>query len=191
MTNPSTAVLDRAFRLHLRWCPDRLHTGAVSRVWNHLSRGQPFARRMRDLDGKRIAVEVTDTGNVWAFQVRAPRLSPIRREAGWDLRVRGATDDLLRLALGLEDADTLFFHRRLSMEGDTATGVYLKNFLDALEVDWEAHIRTVTGALPGPLRQPARGVARRALPERRLAALREVLAAAVGEDMGRAGTATW
>ncbi|MFB6261882.1 MAG: SCP2 sterol-binding domain-containing protein, partial [Thiohalorhabdaceae bacterium] len=70
----------------------------------------------------------------------------------------------LRLALGVEDADTLFFNRRLAMEGDTATGVYLKNFLDALEVDWDAHRAAVEAALPAPVRIPARKVMARAEP---------------------------
>ena len=31
------------------------------------------------------------------------------------------------------DADSLFFQRLLRIEGDTATGLHLKNFIDALE----------------------------------------------------------
>jgi predicted lipid carrier protein YhbT len=37
------------------------------------------------------------------------------------------------LAARREDADTLFFQRRLRMSGDTELGLYLKNFLDAFE----------------------------------------------------------
>ncbi|MFA9460051.1 ubiquinone anaerobic biosynthesis accessory factor UbiT [Thiohalorhabdus sp. Cl-TMA] len=172
---PHPPVLVGAFRLHLRCCPDCLHSAALSRVWNHVVAGQAFGRRMRDLEGNRIAVEVTETGNAWSFQVRAPRLHPIRGECGWDVRVRGRAEDLLRLALGMEDADTLFFNRRLCMEGDTATGLYLKNLLDALEVDWEAHSRAITMTLPGPLRKSAREILRRVRPEQRLAALRRLL----------------
>ena len=35
------------------------------------------------------------------------------------------------------------FNRRLSIEGDTETGLYVKNLLDSLEFDWEAHVRAV------------------------------------------------
>jgi predicted lipid carrier protein YhbT len=35
-----------------------------------------------------------------------------------------------------EDPDTLFFQRLLAIEGDTALGLEIKNFLDRLE--WEA-----------------------------------------------------
>ncbi len=141
----------QAARLPMRVLPNTLQAMAISRAWNHLTRGQRFEPRMAELEGIRVAVVVTDTGARWHFQVRVPRLHPIRPEAGWDLRVSGASEDLLRLTLGLEDADTLFFNRQLSMEGDTAAGVYLKNFLDALELDWAAHTEAVVAALrPSP-----------------------------------------
>jgi predicted lipid carrier protein YhbT len=37
------------------------------------------------------------------------------------------------LARRQEDPDTLFFSRRLSMEGDTELGLLVKNTLDAIE----------------------------------------------------------
>ena len=40
--------------------------------------------------------------------------------------------DFLRLAQRLDDPDTLFFNRSLSMEGDTELGLMVKNTLDAL-----------------------------------------------------------
>ena len=41
--------------------------------------------------------------------------------------------DFIALALREEDADTLFFGRRLRMEGDTSLGVLVKNTLAATE----------------------------------------------------------
>jgi predicted lipid carrier protein YhbT len=49
------------------------------------------------------------------------------------------------LASRREDPDTLFFHRRLCIEGETETGLHVKNLLDALEYDWQAHFRDVFG----------------------------------------------
>lgn len=40
----------------------------------------------------------------------------------------------MRLARRQEDPDTLFFNRRLSMEGDTELGLVVKNAIDALEL---------------------------------------------------------
>ena len=44
--------------------------------------------------------------------------------------------DLLLLAARLEDADTLFFHRRLQLTGDVELGLAVRNLLDQLP--WEA-----------------------------------------------------
>ena len=51
------------------------------------------------------------------------------------LRLNGATD-LLLLASRLEDADTLFFQRRLEVTGDTELGLTARNLLDRLP--WES-----------------------------------------------------
>jgi predicted lipid carrier protein YhbT len=49
-----------------------------------------------------------------------------------DVTVRASLADYAALALRREDPDTLFFTRRLVIEGDTDLGVALKNALDAL-----------------------------------------------------------
>ena len=64
------------------------------------------------------------------------------------MRIRGSYDDFWRLASRSEDPDTLFFQRRLTIEGETETGLLLKNLLDGLEYDWRAHVRAVLGVEP-------------------------------------------
>jgi len=49
-----------------------------------------------------------------------------------DVTIRAEARDYLALALRREDPDTLFFTRRIVIEGDTALGLELKNALDAL-----------------------------------------------------------
>jgi predicted lipid carrier protein YhbT len=49
-----------------------------------------------------------------------------------DVTMRASLADYLALALRREDADTLFFTRRLVLEGDTALGLEIRNALDAL-----------------------------------------------------------
>ena len=52
-----------------------------------------------------------------------------------DLTVSAGAHDFILLALGHEDADSLFFRGSLLMEGDTELGVLLKNMVDQLELD--------------------------------------------------------
>ena len=46
--------------------------------------------------------------------------------------MRAGLRDYLSLALRREDPDSLFFSRRLVVEGDTALGLVVKNALDSL-----------------------------------------------------------
>ena len=52
-----------------------------------------------------------------------------------DLSITGTLHAFLRLAARYEDTDTLFFQRRLLMEGSTELGLEVKNFLDGLDVE--------------------------------------------------------
>ena len=60
-----------------------------------------------------------------------------------DVTIRARLADFALLALRREDPDTLFFNRRLMIEGDTELGLAIKNALDA--VDWDR--------MPAPLRK--------------------------------------
>lgn len=53
---------------------------------------------------------------------------------GIDLTIGATAHDFLLLAQRKEDPDTLFFSRRLQMEGDTDLGLLVKNTLDAIEI---------------------------------------------------------
>jgi len=44
-------------------------------------------------------------------------------------------DDLVLIAGRKQDPDTLFFQRRLKIEGDTELGLEVKNLIDAIDVD--------------------------------------------------------
>ena len=52
-----------------------------------------------------------------------------------DLSVTGTLHAFLLLAARRAGADTLFFQRRLRMEGDTVPGPEVKHFPDGLDVD--------------------------------------------------------
>ncbi len=146
--NLSAAV--GALRLPLRLLPDALHALVFARAFNHLMRGQTLVRRLPALDGKVVRIEVSDVPNRIDFAIRGERLLAVRGQAP-DVTIRGPLADFWKLATRAEDPDTLFFQRRLSIEGDTETGLHVKNLLDALDYDIEAHVRAVLGQrLSGP-----------------------------------------
>jgi len=148
----------------LRLLPDAVHSELLSRLFNHLLKGQYIADQLHDLDGKRLAIAITDTNSELIFAIRDGRL--VRAGgAQWDARIKGRLEEFWLLATRSEDPDTLFFARRLSIEGETETGLYVKNLLDGMDFDWHAHVRAVAGPRLGALIE--QGVQRLGL-ERRL-----------------------
>ena len=52
-----------------------------------------------------------------------------------DVGFKASGDDLLLIAGRKQDPDTLFFQRRLQIEGDTELGLEVKNLIDAIDLD--------------------------------------------------------
>ncbi len=114
-----------------------LRSGLLSR-----SALEPLQGRVLRLEAAGFGVGVSVTLVEGAFR-------PASRRP--DVVIRAKPRDYLALALRREDPDTLFFTRRLAIEGDTELGLVVKNALDA--VDWDA--------LPAPLAQVSARLARR------------------------------
>lgn len=137
-------------RLPLRFIPAAVHAELLARVFNHLMRGQTLGARLAALNGKTIGLHITDAPTLIRFRIENGRLA--RHDgAASDVTIRGALEEFWRLAMRTEDPDTLFFSRRLAIEGDTETGLHVKNLLDALDYDIEAHVRAVLGGATAPL----------------------------------------
>lgn len=86
------------------------------------------------LVGKRLRLRVTDAQWAFDFEWRKDRFSATQNTGEADLTISASAHDFVLLARRLEDPDTLFFSRRLSMEGDTELGLLVKNTLDAIEL---------------------------------------------------------
>ena len=83
---------------------------------------------------KRLRIQVRDARVTFDFTWSGGAFAPRARHAEIDLCISASAHDFIRLAQRQEDPDTLFFNRRLSMEGDTELGLVVKNTLDALEL---------------------------------------------------------
>lgn len=109
-----------------------------------------------DARDKVVCIKVNDAGLRLLFQVRDGGVVACHGTPP-DLTISSDIAGFAALALREEDADTLFFNRRLCMEGDTELGLLIRNTLDAVDA-------TVSGiSLPTPpallklLRFAARG----------------------------------
>ena len=87
------------------------------------------------LQGRTLRLAVRDGGVHCDFCWQGTRFAPLHRVQGTpDLIIRAHASDFIALARRSQDPDTLFFNRRLSMEGDTELGLMVKNTLDAMEL---------------------------------------------------------
>lgn len=96
--------------------------------------GRPLADGDLDfLSGRVLAVHVLEVGRPWLFGVEDGqlRMHPVGTTA--DASIHGSAEDFLLMASRRRDPDTLFFQRRIVVEGDTELGLAVKNLLDSLE----------------------------------------------------------
>lgn len=85
------------------------------------------------LADRRLRLRVKDAGLAFDYMWRGGRFMALAPGARADLEITATARDFLALARREEDPDTLFFSRRLAMEGDTELGLLVKNTLDAID----------------------------------------------------------
>jgi predicted lipid carrier protein YhbT len=85
------------------------------------------------LMGRIVSIQVSDAGLDGRISLSSVGFLPVLRSAP-EVTIRACAWDYYRLARRMEDPDTLFFSRRLTIDGDTELGLLVKNALDA--IDW-------------------------------------------------------
>lgn len=122
---PPSFVFSRALNLVLR---DLIRRGELQALYN-----------------KRIAIRVSDTGLHLHFTATAAGFAPVSQHHAADLSISATLHDFYLLATRREDPDTLFFNRRLVVEGDTELGLVAKNALDGMDIplSWFRWVRMI------------------------------------------------
>ena len=101
----------------------------------NLALGRIIPRAPLDaLIGKRFAIRVLDAGLNLRFAYSTRGFRPLFDTAKPDLTISARSRDFIALMAREEDPDTLFFSRRLLMEGDTDLGLLVKNTLDGIDL---------------------------------------------------------
>jgi len=131
-----------------RYIPYALQKQVLSVVLNQAFR-EPLQHGELDfLEGARVRVKVTDLCIDWLICVGGDKFTAIERSLKDDVCISGEGPDFLLLATRQADPDTLFFQRRIRIEGDTELGLGIKNTMDSM--DWDD--------LPLPLRRLLQGI---------------------------------
>ena len=131
-----------------RFIPYPVQKQVLSLVLNQAFR-EPLQHGELDfLEGAKVRIRVTDLNIDWLISVDGESFTPIERELEDDVRISGESPDFILLATRQADPDTLFFQRRIRIEGDTELGLGVKNTMDSM--DWDD--------LPLPLRRLLQGI---------------------------------
>lgn len=119
-----------------RQLPRGLQCRLLDTVLRHAMRDALQRGALEPLNGRRVGIAVDDLGLGWVLTPSPDAIAIDADLARAEATVHGSVTDLLLLASRLEDADTLFFHRRLKLTGDIELGLTARNLLDQLP--WES-----------------------------------------------------
>jgi len=125
-----------------RFIPYAVQRPVLAAVLNQAFREPLHSGELDFLEGRAIRIRVQDLAIDWLLSVRDGRFTPLDRAGQEDVRISGDSLGFALLATRRADPDTLFFQRRICVEGDTELGLGVKNTMDGM--DW--------GDLPAPLR---------------------------------------
>jgi O2-independent ubiquinone biosynthesis accessory factor UbiT len=126
--------LPRPLTAPLALVPGVVHSTVLITVLNRVFRDLVANGELEFLQGRLLCIRVQDAPLEYRFMLATTGFMPCSTDRAPDLTIAGSAFDLMTLATRHEDSDTLFFHRRLVLEGDTALGLQLKNLLDGMEV---------------------------------------------------------
>ena len=115
--------------------PQWPHSLALATALNAANRREVFGAAEREaLTGKVVRIRVLDAGICAGIVFRGGRFRPATSSEEPALAFAANASAYLQMLARQEDPDTLFFHRRLLIEGDTELGLLVKNLLDRVEL---------------------------------------------------------
>ncbi len=131
----SPPTLPAALALPLKMIPDFIHNKALVAALNEIFNDDLREGELNFLQGSILHIKVDDANIEFRLTLQGGKLMAAEKSQNSDICLRGTVYDYLLLASRSEDTDTLFFNRRLHMQGDTELGLYVKNFLDGMDMD--------------------------------------------------------
>jgi len=120
----------------IKLIPQKIHNSAIINALNTLL-AEPLQEGDLDfLIDQSVSIEVIDLNLKFALTLDDNgKLTASPWQEKDDLNLKGNLYEFLLLASRTEDSDTLFFQRRIKMEGSTDLGLEVKNLLDGLDME--------------------------------------------------------
>ena len=160
---PTLPRLPRALGLAARPLPLPPLNLVLGRLTRRLAGAHPtLLRRLGDHAARRFLIDPTDLP--WVLLLHpgpaAMTAPPRARPPAHDARIAGPLSAFLAMMHGAEDGDALFLSRDLTVEGDTAAVLALRNAMDDAELDLTEELAALAGPLGAPLRRMLAGAER-------------------------------
>ena len=127
--------LPRIFSLPFTLIPGRFQYRAITRALNALFEDAQNGGELDFVIDKTINISIEDAGLNFSVCSREGALLAGPLSSRPDLRISGNAYAFLLLGTRREDADTLFFRQQIKSQGDTELGLFVKNFLDGIDLD--------------------------------------------------------
>ena len=121
-------------KFHLKLIPQILQNKLIDKILNTLFLESLQEDELDFLEGKALKISVPDIDyflvltNVQQRLFVATHMTP-------DVTLSANFNDLMLMISREQDPDTLFFQRRLCIEGNTALGLGIKNWLDGIDLN--------------------------------------------------------
>lgn len=112
--------------------PFQLKRKVALAIIQHIFKQSASEEEIDFLDGRILKIQINDIGeNIYLSSCNNKMV--LLESAKEDTSIKGNLKEFIELALLQKDPDSLFFQRRLLIEGDTDLGLAFKNSLEALE----------------------------------------------------------
>lgn len=136
--------LPRFLAAPLQQIPNGVHTRLLVSLLNHLFQQQLVQGDLDFLESRTAVIHLQDAGVQFRFTKGRKQLVVHSGEGPVDMTISGSLYDFIQLSMGREDPDTLFFQRRIRLEGNVELGLETKNLIYSLDLE--------ALSIPAPLR---------------------------------------
>ncbi|MCW8834724.1 MAG: SCP2 sterol-binding domain-containing protein [Colwellia sp.] len=134
-------VMPKILRPSLRLLPFKAQKAALLSALSSVFKEALEDGDFEFLQDKWLKIAITDLQLTWWLSFDDDKLIMASSEEmaanniSEDVSFSATGDDLVLIAGRKQDPDTLFFQRRLKVEGDTELGLEVKNLIDAIDIE--------------------------------------------------------
>jgi len=130
-------VMPKILRPSLRLLPYKAQKAALLPALSSVFREAIEDGDFEFLQDKWLKISILDLELTWWLSFDEDKLIMASSDENIteDVSFSATGDDLVLIAGRKQDPDTLFFQRRLKIEGDTELGLEVKNLIDAIDIE--------------------------------------------------------